>query len=187
MKKFNFNFKLKRQDGFTTIFELVGIAMVRALTGELIPARGSIRKITDIAFAGAATASVLSYTVPKVTDFVRVKSDEKKPVETGENATADSSVDYRETVTNDISQETNKSPESLKGKLVNIVSGALTEGIEKALVEKNVNFIKIDNDDPNKQMIFAVMKSEDVNKLKDEYDCDVVYVNEPNKWDDINE
>lgn len=191
MKKFNFNLKLRKQDGFTTILELIGIGLVRALTGDLIPARGTIRKISDIAFAGAATASILSYTIPKVTDFVKVK-DDKKEAETNANAnataSADSSVDYRETVTDDVSQETNKA-ESVKDKLVNIVSGALTEGIEKALVEKNVNFIKIDSDDPNKQMIFAVMKPDDVNKIKDEYDCEVVFVKDPVKvkGDDVNE
>ena len=183
MKKFNFKFK--RQDGLTTVLELLGIGLVRAFTGDLIPPRGALRKVTDIAFGAAAGAAVLSYTVPKVTDFVKVNREKKDEPENEANVDGDEGLkvvnmsDYRECP--------EEQPTSVKQKMVNILSGTLTDTIKQTMDSLNISCIKIDDADPEKEMIFAVVTPDQAQKIKEEYNCEMVTVKPPVEEEVIDE
>ena len=163
-------FHFRKQDGLATLLELIGLGLVRGFTYNLIPKGGVVKKITDIACGAAAATAVLSYTVPKVTDFVKVslKNDEKHATESA-----------AEESESDVQAEEVEEPVPAKKKLVNIISGAFTDSIMKVLDEKHFQCIKIDNADPKKEMIFAVLTPDAAEKIKQEFDCEVFTVKEP--------
>lgn len=172
-------FSFRKRDGLSTILEVLGIGLVKGLTDSIIPYRG-IRRVTDILFGGAAVTAIASYTIPKVTEFATLnlkKKDEEKVEEVNEPAAEEQVCDQ-----SDIPEETEAPKEDLRQHLINIMSGVLSDSIQKALSESGVACVKINNADPEKQMIFAAMTQEEVDQFRKDYECDVYMVkNAPKK------